>query len=71
MVLPFFECMRCCVHCSMKASYHGGIMKRKQERGTMELKQEKHDTMTDKRWCVYAITCLLISVGIISLTFVV
>ena len=70
MVLPFFECMRCCVHCSMKASYHGGIMKRKQERDTMKRKQES-GPITDVQWCLYAITCLLISAGIVSLTFVV
>jgi hypothetical protein len=45
-------------------------MKRKQERGTMERKQES-GPITDVQWCVYALVCLLIAAGIVSLTFVV
>ena len=54
---------------SLWADHHGEKIPRVGD--SWPLRQEKHDTMTDKRWCVYALVCLLISAGIVSLTFVV
>ena len=35
------------------------------------MKRKQDDEMTDKQWCVYALVCLLIAAGMLSLTFVV